>query len=180
MKIYLTFLLVCISLGLISQNLVTMTPVEAESKVDFKIRNLGIKVGGSFTGLQGSVVFNPGDLMKTVINMSVDATTINTGIGARDKHLRKEDYFGVDQFKKISFISSSVVNGSKTGTYIVYGNLTIKKTTKRVGIPFTTAKKANGFLFEGSFELNRRDFEVGGNSFSLSDDVTINLSVLIK
>jgi hypothetical protein len=37
---------------------------------------------------------------------------------------------------------------------------------------------ANGNLFMGQFKINRRDFKVGGNSWVLSDDVTVTLSVL--
>ncbi len=159
---------------------VTMTAVDSESKIAFKIRNLGFNVSGSFKGLNGTLVFDPANPLSVKANMSVEANTINTGIGARDKHLRKEEYFGVDAYKKISFVSTGTVNASKAGTYILSGDLTIKKTTKRVSIPFTVQKKGNGFLFEGSFEINRRDFDVGGSSLTLSDDLTVNLSVLVK
>jgi polyisoprenoid-binding protein YceI len=157
-----------------------LTPVDSESKIAFNIRNLGINVNGTFNGMQGTMVFDPENPLSIKVNISVDASTINTGIGARDKHLRKEDYFGVETFKKISFISSSAVNSTKEGTYILQGDLTIKNTTKRVAIPFTFSKMTNGFLFKGTFKLNRQDYGVGGDSFSLSDEVTLNLSVKVK
>jgi polyisoprenoid-binding protein YceI len=53
--------------------------------------------------------------------------------------------------------------------------------TKEVKFPFTaTARDGGSYLFEGSFKLNRRDFGVGGNSISLSDEVTITLSISTK
>jgi len=69
---------------------------------------------------------------------------------------------------------------NKDGYYYLFGNLTIKGVTKEVKFPFTATAKDGGYLFEGSFKLNRRDFGVGGSSLSLGDDLTVSLSVLAK
>ena len=60
------------------------------------------------------------------------------------------------------------------------GNITIKGTTKEIQFPFKATPKDNGYLFEGSFKLNRRDFNVGGSSISMSDNLDVNLSVFAK
>jgi polyisoprenoid-binding protein YceI len=168
----LSFLLLC--------NVVfaqTYRPSEAGSKVNFAIRNFGLKTEGSFTGLKGSIVFDARALSSAVFNVSVNASSVNTGNSARDKHLRKEEYFNVEKFPLISFISTKITTGSKPGNYTVAGNLSIKGVTKKVEFAFTAGPIANGYNFKGSFEINRRDFGVGGSSISMSDNLKISLDI---
>ena len=61
--------------------------------------------------------------------------------------------------------------------YKATGNLTIKGATKAISFPFTATKTANGYLFSGSFTINRLDYGVGKSSMVLSDDVDVTLKV---
>jgi len=107
--------------------------------------------------------------------VSVDVNTVNTGITSRDSHLKKEEYFDVAKYPTLNFVSSTV---SKTSEgYSVTGNLTIKGTTKQVVIPFTVTTAGNGYLFEGNFTLDRRDYKVGGGSMVLGNEVKVTLKV---
>ena len=71
------------------------TPVDADSKVHFVIKNFGIKTGGDFTGLKGTIKFDPVNFSTSVFDVTVEATTIDTDNSSRDGHLRKSDYFDV-------------------------------------------------------------------------------------
>jgi polyisoprenoid-binding protein YceI len=62
----------------------------------------------------------------------------------------------------------------------VFGNLTIKDVTQEVKFPFTVTPKDGGYLFEGEFKINRRDFGVGGRSFSMADELKVELSVFAR
>ena len=62
----------------------------------------------------------------------------------------------------------------------MFGNITIKGVTKEIKFPFTFTAKDGGYLFEGEFKINRRDFGVGGKSFSISDELSVELSVFAK
>lgn len=157
-----------------------LTPVETASSIKFAIKNFGSTVDGSFKGLQGTISFDADNPTAAVFKISIDANTINTGIKMRDNHLRKEDYFNVAKYPRISFNSVQVTSGTSAGSYQVNGKLTIKNITKDISIPFTVLPKDGGHLFTGSFKINRRDFGVGGNSAVLSDHATITLSVLGK
>jgi len=150
---------------------------DADSEVKFTIKNFGLNVNGSFKGLQGKIAFDPGNLAAASINVSVDAATVNTGNGARDKHLKKEEYFDVANHPKLTFVSSKLSAGTVPGTYNLQGTLTIKGISKQISFPFTAAAITNGYRFEGKFKINRRDFKVGGGSWVLSDDLTISLNV---
>ena len=157
----------------------TYTPVDNGSKVHFVIRNFGINTGGDFTGLAGTIKFDPAKLSTADFNVSVDASTIDTDIEARDNHLRKE-YFDVKTYPRISFKSTKVTKTNKAGYFYMFGNLTIKAVTKEVKFPFTATSQNGGYLFEGGFKLNRRDYGVGGSSLSMSDDLTVSLSIFAK
>jgi polyisoprenoid-binding protein YceI len=158
----------------------TYTPVDEGSKVRFVIKNFGINTGGTFDGLSGSITFDPATLATATFNVSVDAKTVDTDIEARDNHLRRAEYFDVEKYPKISFKSTKVSPTNKDGYLYMYGIITIKNVSKEIGFPFTQKSKDGGILFEGEFKLNRRDFGVGGKSFSMSDDLTVELSIFAK
>ena len=158
----------------------TYTPVDNGSKVHFVIKNFGIATGGDFKGLSGTVKFDPADPTTADFDVSVDASTVDTDIEARDRDLRKSGYFDVKNYPKLSFRSTKIAKTNKDGYLYMFGNLTIKGVTKEIKFPFSATAKNGGYLFEGSFKLNRRDFGVGGNSISLSDDLTVSLSVFAK
>jgi len=153
-------------------------PSGDKSTVKFVIKNFGVNTGGDFKGLQGVIAWDAAEPEKTVFDISIDAATVNTNTESRDNHLRKEDYFNVQQYPKIIFKSEKITVSGKSFT--AYGKLSIKGTTKDISIPFTATAKDGGYVFDGSFNINRRDFKVGGNSVVLSDNVTISLSVFAE
>ena len=175
-KFLVSFFSLIISLVSISQ---TYTPTDAGSSVKFTIKNLGLNTTGSFTGLKGEVKYASYNSRVTNFNVSVDANTINTGISARDNHLRKEEYFSVAQYTTLHFISTKIVSATN-GVMVLTGTLTIRGISKEVSFPFTVSPQGKDLLFKGSFSINRRDFKVGGNSMVLSDNVSINLQILAK
>jgi polyisoprenoid-binding protein YceI len=148
------------------------------SAITFKIKNAGLNVDGSFTGLEADIKFNPLKPEETLIKASVNSKSVNTGNNMRDEHLRKPEYFDVDKFPKILLQSTKI---EKTGPVTFKGtfNLTMKGITKEVIIPFTFMKIPEKTELKGSFSINRRDFGIGGKSISMSDNVTIGLSVIV-
>ena len=156
------------------------TPTDAGSKVRFVIKNFGINTGGTFEGLTGSILFDPANLAGASFNVSVDAKSVDTDMEARDNHLRKEEYFDVEKYPKLSFRSTKITTTNKEGYLFMFGVITIKNISKEISFPFKQTSKDDGILFEGEFKLNRRDFGVGGKSFSMSDDLNVELSIFGK
>lgn len=154
----------------------TYIPSENSSSVKFVIKNLGFGVDGSFKNLKGIIIFDPANLKASSLKVTVDAATINTGNQSRDGHLKKEDYFDVAKYPKISFVSDKIEK--TTAGYVTTGTFTIKYKSKTVAIPFTAVPQNNGYLFNGKVQINRRDFGVGGSSMVLSDNLTLTLNVL--
>ena len=169
----------CSLLSLCPQLLVAQSyiPSDNGSSVTFVIKNLGFSVNGSLKNLQGSIKFDVNNPEAALFSVTVDAATINTDNGSRDKHLKKEEYFDAVKYPKILFVSDKVERATTAGLYIVKGKFTIKGISKSVSIPFTATAKNGGYLFNGKVILNRRDFGVGGSSFVLSDNLTLTLNV---
>ena len=152
-----------------------LKPVDADDAVSFSIKNFGIGTRGTLGGLKGKILWQPENLAASSFAVSVEVNTINTGIDSRDSHLKKEEYFDAAKYPQIRFVSSAI---TKTATgYNVSGNLTIKATTRQVIIPFTVSPNGSGFLFQGDFTLNRKDYSVGGSSMVLGNDVKVSLKV---
>ena len=148
------------------------------SSISFKIKNAGLTVDGTFSGLEATIKFNSIKPDDGSITASVSTKSVNTGNDMRDGHLRKEEYFNAEKFPKIILQSTSI---EKTGpiTYKGTFNLTMKGVTKQVIIPFNFLKIPEKTEFKGSFSINRRDFGVGGSSISMSDNVTLALDIIV-
>jgi polyisoprenoid-binding protein YceI len=157
-----------------------LSPIDANSKVHFVIKNFGIKTGGDFKGLKGTIKFLPANLAVSVFDVTIYAVTIDTDNESRDEHLRKAEYFDAPTYKTIQLISTKITTSSIAGRYYMFANLTIKGVTKPVEFGFGAIPKDGGYVFDGEFKINRRDFGVGGSSVSLSDKLTVSLSVLAK
>ena len=152
-------------------------PIDAGSKIHFVIKNFAINTGGDFTGLKGAIQFDPAQLAQASFDVTVDAATVDTDSKMRDEHLRESDYFDAEKFPTLRFRSTKVVLSSRAGRYYMFGELTIKGVTKPVEFGFSATQHDNELVFDGSFKINRRDFNVGEKSISLSDEVKVQLLV---
>src|SRR5436305_1968801 len=122
-------------------------PTDQGSAVQFKIKNLGFNVNGSFTGLQGNIQFDPAHPESCSFDVSVDAASVNTDNSMRDDHLRRDSYFDVKTYPRIRFQSVKILRSDKAGAYIVSGKLTIKNTTKEISFPFSATASQTGYVF---------------------------------
>ncbi len=155
-----------------------LQPQASGSSVQFKIKNLGFNVTGSLSGLAGKIRFDPAQPEDVAFDVSVDANTINTDNETRDDHLRGESYFDVQHYPRIRLVSGKITPHKK-GAYLFTGQLTIKDHTKEISFPFTVTETAGSYRFQGSFVINRKDFEIGGFS-TISDQLEVTLDVTAK
>jgi polyisoprenoid-binding protein YceI len=157
-----------------------LSPIDANSKVHFVIKNFGIKTGGDFKGLKGTIKFLPANLTASDFDVTVDVVTIDTDNESRDEHLRQAEYFDAATYKTIQLKSTKITTSSIAGRFYMFASLTIKGVSRPIEFGFGATPKDGGYVFDGEFKINRRDFGVGGSSVSLSDNLTVSLSVLAK
>jgi polyisoprenoid-binding protein YceI len=165
----------------------TWTIDPAHSSVNFQIRHMGVSnVHGSLGGVKGTVNLDEKDISKSSVEATIDATTVSTGVDARDKHLKSADFFDVEKYPTITFKSTSLTNSG--GKLKLIGDLTLHGVTKSVTLdvdgPATPqtdpkGKTRSGFSAEGT--LHRADFGIGGKfpSAAVGDDVKFSIDVEI-
>jgi len=146
-----------------------------KSSVKFEIKNMGINTGGSFSGLQADIKFDPEHLDASTIEASIDVKTVNTENETRDHHLKSESYFDAEKYPEITMKSISFKHKSGNN-YTGIFNLTIKDKTNPVEVPFTYSENGNTASFKGTLKIKRTDYGVGGKSLMMSNDVTITIN----
>lgn len=106
----------------------------AHTHAQFKVRHLMISnVKGEFTKVTGTVVFDEANPAASSINVTIDVASISTRDPQRDGHLKSADFFEVEKFPTITFVSKEVVK-SGDESFEVVGDLTIHGVTKTVDL----------------------------------------------
>jgi polyisoprenoid-binding protein YceI len=123
-KQLLTILLSAMCFGLFAQSINSET-----SYVTFKIGNMGLSsVDGTFKGMKGTVIFDKNNLSTSSFDVTIDPASVDTNKAKRDTHLKEEDFFDVENYLSISFVSTQI---SKTSEgYLAKGDLTLLGVTK--------------------------------------------------
>lgn len=156
----------------------------AHSGVSFDIEHMGIsKVQGRFNTFSGIVDLND-DVTKSSVKFTIKADSVDTAIAPRDNHLRSKDFFEVETFPEITFVSSSITKGEKG--YVAEGTLSMHGKEKKVSIPFKLGgpiemqgQSRIGVVAE-PIVIKRSDF---GMSYGLEpqpmigNDVTVRISL---
>jgi polyisoprenoid-binding protein YceI len=129
---------------------------------------------GVFTKFKGDIAFDENNLNASKFDVAVDASSINTGNGMKNKKAKGEKFFDVENYPEIKFVSNKF---SKTATgYEVRGTLDMHGVKKEVTIPFTFVNNT----FTGSFVVNRLDYNIGpekGMAGHAGKELTIDISV---
>lgn len=148
----------------------------SHSFVDFSVKHILSTAKGSFSSMSGSLDMSNG-LEKASLTVKINAASINTSNKQRDDHLRNEDFFDVEKYPVIEFISSRI---EKTGNgYVAKGTLTMHGVTKEVDLPFTYIGKEtleNNYqvaAVEGELTVNRTEFGVGKSGSKVQDEVKV-------
>jgi polyisoprenoid-binding protein YceI len=163
----------------------TWVPDKAHSEVDFSILHMSLsKVHGRFGNIGGQVVWNDADITKSTVNVTIDVTTVDTGVGPRDSDLKSGGMFDVDHFPTATFTSTGV---SKNGNnLIVNGNLTLHGVTKPVVLqvegptgPKPGMDHRPNAGFSATTTISRTAFGIGTKypSSILGDDVQLNIEL---
>ena len=153
--------------------------------VAFTVDRLGLtKMLGSFSKVDGEFTIDRNNPVASSASLTIDTASLYTGFEARDKHLRSPDFFNVQEFPEMKFVSTKVERtGEKTAK--VTGNLTLLGVTKPVTLDVVlnniktdarTKKDLAGFSAQGT--LKRSDFGMKYLVGAISDDVTLMVELL--
>ena len=154
------------------------------SSVLFKTTHLNVSpFWGRFNKVSGAFTFDAANPAASKLAVDIDVGSIFTAEKKRDDHLKSPDFFNAKQFPTITLRSTAVKAGSRAGSYLVTGDLTIRGVTKSISVELTKTGEGKDpwggerIGFEGSFTVNRLDYGVSYMPDALGKDVTIVVTV---
>jgi len=166
----------------------------AHSIAEFKVRHMMISfVRGEFSGLSGVLKLDETDYTRSTVEVSIPTASVRTVDERLDDHLKNADFFDVEKFPMLTFISTKV---RSTGgrNYAVTGDLMIHGVTRSVTLTVNDVSEPSNdpwgnqrIGLSASTAINRKDFGIIWNTaldsggVLVGDEVSIALDVqLIK
>ncbi|MBX3408311.1 MAG: YceI family protein [Phycisphaeraceae bacterium] len=164
------------------ENAKAFTVDGVHSFVTFKVKHLNVAYAyGRFNKVSGSFLIDPENLGESMVDVKVDAASVDTANEGRDRHLRGQDFFSVNEFPEITFKSSSIVK--KGDAFEMTGDLSFHGVTKTITVPleyFGTGQGRGGTTiagFESIFTIKRSEYGITYMPNGLGEDVTIMVSL---
>ena len=161
----------------------------AHSAANFSVRHFGVStVRGSFTNITGTINIDDKNLSNSTVDVTIDATTVNTANENRDKHLKSADFFDVEKYPTMTF-KSKKVESLGGGRLRVLGDFTLHGVTKEVALDVENLTPATNMPRGGpkrgasaTTKINRREFGLVWGTITegiaqVGDDVTITIDL---
>lgn len=157
------------------------------STIGFSVKHLLVTTArGAFNDFEGTIMLDEEDITRSAVNVTIQASSIDTNHPRRDADLRSESFFDVANHPTITFVGRSVEQqGEKL---VLNGDLTMRGVTKRVQIPFALNGPIAGrggqkvIGVEGAVTIDRFDYGLRWNDFTegvqvVSNEVKIELNL---
>lgn len=164
------------------------------TRIGFSIRHVGIvPVKGAFNAYSGTFRYDEANPTNASVDVTIQATSIDTGVERRDNHLRNADFFDVETYPEITFQSTRFTKDDDQ--LAATGVLTMHGVSKEITIPFTVTGELlypnSNIIYrgiEGRITINRTDFGIGSQQAFLqlmkngsawaSEEVEITLDIM--
>jgi polyisoprenoid-binding protein YceI len=151
-------LLACVALPSLSRAQVPVFVVTPDdSSIKFFVK-ASVAIGGTFDKWDATLTFTSPDVTTAVLDIKIQAESVNTGSGVKDGKLKGKDFFDVKQSPLITFLSKKVV---QTGpdTFDIQGDFTIRGVTKPEKLTLTVSGKGTGSgTIKGTLAFDRKDY----------------------
>jgi polyisoprenoid-binding protein YceI len=153
-----------------------VTPVESTIKFNVKA---SVPIAGNFDKWDA---FTSPDVTTAVLDIKIQAASVNTGSGMKNNKLKGKDFFNVEQDPLITFKSTKVVQTGQT-SFDVPGTFTIRGVSKQETLTLTVSGKGTGSGgITGTMAFDRKDY--GMNSgipfIKIADRVAVDIALKAK
>jgi len=131
------------------------TPVE--SNIKFGVES-SVSIQGVFEKWNASIKFSSRDIRSAVLDIEIEAGSVNTGSHMKDNKLKGKDFFDVKESPLITFKSTKIIQ-TGPNTFDIEGNFTIRGVTKTEKLTLTSDSKGTptGTL-DGTMAFDRKDY----------------------
>jgi polyisoprenoid-binding protein YceI len=181
-KFTLAWLALAAALPAAAQDVYTADP--AHTYAYFETGHLGISwVRGRFNKTTSARIALDRAAKKGVIDVVIDAASVDTGHETRDKHVRSADYLDVEKFPVIAFKSANL---RFAGDVLVGadGDLTIMGVTRPVSLNVTSFRciqhpvnKRDMCGADASLAIKRSEWGIKRGATGIGDDVRISIQI---
>jgi polyisoprenoid-binding protein YceI len=158
MRLRMLCLLVCVVLPSVSRAQAPVFALTQEnSSVKFSVK-ASVAIQGTFEKWDATLTFTSPDLTTGVLDIKIQADSVNTGSGMKDGKLKGKDFFDAKQDPVITFHSTKF---TQTGpdTIEVDGDFTIRGATKPEKLLFTVTGAGTGAgSIKGTMAFDRKDY----------------------
>jgi len=150
----------------------------------FQISHLGFStMHGRFDTLSGTIKYDDAEPTNSQVSVTIKASSINTNMAKRDAHLKSPDFFNVEEFSDITFVSTKLVKtGEKTAK--MTGNLTMMGVTRSITLDTTLINiganpfsKAPTAAWSARGTIKRSDFGSKYGAPAIGDEVTLIIDI---
>ncbi|SNB47163.1 YceI family protein [Geobacter sp. DSM 9736] len=179
--------------GLASASLWNIDP--DHSNIGFQVKHMMVaNVRGTFEKPAGTLELNDKDITKSKVQVTIPTASINTNVAKRDEHLRSADFFDVEKYPTMTFVSTKVAKAGNDKLKVT-GLLTLHGITKEVVLlvegPTKESRDPWGNIRRGATattKINRKDFglvwnaalETGGVAVGEEVTITLDISLIRK
>jgi polyisoprenoid-binding protein YceI len=134
-----------------------ITIAQEGSSVQFSVK-ASVSITGKFDKWDATLTFPSTDVTSGVLDIKIQAATVNTGSGMKDDKLRSKDFFDANQDPLITFHSTKIVQTGPT-TLDIPGTFTIRGVSKPETLTFTITGKGTGTgSVKGTMAFDRKEF----------------------
>jgi polyisoprenoid-binding protein YceI len=152
-----------------------------KSTVTFAVK-ASVPIEGNFEKWDATLVFTSTDINTGVLDIKIQAATVNTGSGMKDGKLKSKDFFDVEKDPLITFHSKSITQTGPT-TFDVQGDFTIRGVTKAETLQLVVTGAGTGSgTIKGTMAFDRKDY--GMNSgipfIKIADRVEVTVDMIVK
>ena len=117
-----------------------------------------VAIEGNFDKWDATLTFSSTDVTSGVLDIKIQAATVNTGSGMKDDKLRSKDFFDVKQDPLITFHSTKIVQ-TGPNTFDIPGKITIRGVTKDETLNLVVSGKGTGTGdIKGTMAFDRKDY----------------------
>ena len=128
-----------------------------DSSIKFNVK-ASVAIEGTFDKWDATITMTSPDVESGVLDIKIQAASVNTGSGMKDGKLRSKDFFDAEHNPLITFRSTKIV---QTGpdTFDFVGDFTIRGVTKPEKLTFTLTGKGTGSgEIKGTMAFDRKDY----------------------
>jgi polyisoprenoid-binding protein YceI len=154
---------------------------KAKSSVGFNVK-ASVAIAGKFDKWDATLTFTSTDITAGVLDLKVQAASVDTGSGMKDGKLKSKDFFDADHDPLITFHSTKI---TQTGpnTVQIDGDFTIRGVTKPEKLVLTISGKGTGQgEVKGVMAFDRKDYGMNkGIPFvTIADRVEVDVDLFGK